>query len=210
MSTGGATTKKSEVERKAKRMTREDITVLFPDATKEQIDALLNKNSADIGRAKKLPSDYETIKEKAEKYDALENGKLSDEEKIKKALEDAEAMKKQAKMDLNLVKAKTVFVEAGFTKEEIEKVIGNVLNEDEQKTIDNANELVALFKQREESVTQRVKSELYANDPKPRGQKAADSSETKSKAETVAEMLAEKAAAETGASQKSRDYYFGG
>lgn len=34
-------------------MKREDITKHFPDATKEQIDALLDINSSDIGRAKK-------------------------------------------------------------------------------------------------------------------------------------------------------------
>lgn len=33
-------------------MTRNDITKLFPDATKEQIDALLDIHSADIGKAK--------------------------------------------------------------------------------------------------------------------------------------------------------------
>lgn len=195
-------------------MIREDITGLFPNATKEQIDALLNKNSADIGKAKneqKLPSDYEALKEKAEKYDKLEDGKLSDEEKTKKALEDAEDLKKQAKLELNAVKARSVFTQAGFLNEEIDKLIGNVLNEDEQKTIDGANDLAAIFKQREESVMEKVKTELYKNDPKPQGGEGQPGAgETKSKAEEVAEKLAERSASAAGASQKSRDYYFGG
>ncbi len=195
-------------------MTREDITGLFPDATKEQIDTLLNKNSADIGKAKKEkepPSDYETLKEKAEKYDKLEEGKLSDEEKTKKALEEAKNLKKQAKIELNAVKARSVFTQAGFSNEEIDKLIGNVLNEDEQKTIDGANDLAAIFKQHEESVMEKVKTELYKNDPKPQGGEGQPrAGETKSKAEEVAEKLAERSASATGASQKSRDYYFGG
>lgn len=192
-------------------MTREDITGLFPDATKEQIDALLNKNSADIGKAKKVPSDYEALKEKAEKYDKLEEGKLSDEEKTRKALEEAEEIKKQAKLELNAVKARAVFTQAGFSNEEIDKIIDNVLSEDEQKTIDSANDLAAIFKQREESVTEKVKTELYKNDPKPQsGEGQPGAGETKSKAEEVALKLAERSASATGASQKSRDYYFGG
>lgn len=40
-------------------MKREDITTVFPDATKEQIDALLNIHSADIG---KLKGDNDTLR----------------------------------------------------------------------------------------------------------------------------------------------------
>ena len=39
-------------------MKREDITKVFPEATKEQIDEVLNLNGADIGRAK---GDRETL-----------------------------------------------------------------------------------------------------------------------------------------------------
>lgn len=40
-------------------MKREDITKVFPEATKEQIDALLDVHSADIGKVK---GDYDTLK----------------------------------------------------------------------------------------------------------------------------------------------------
>ena len=47
-------------------MKREDITKIFEGATKEQIDALLDINSADIGKAKaggeKLQGDYDALK----------------------------------------------------------------------------------------------------------------------------------------------------
>ena len=48
-------------------MTREDITKQFPEATKEQIDALLNIHSADIGKAKgdaaKLQGDLKAVQD---------------------------------------------------------------------------------------------------------------------------------------------------
>ena len=60
-------------------MKREDITKLFPDATKEQIDELMNLNGADINAAK---SGIDQMK--AQHADAL-----------KKAQDDAAALQKQ-------------------------------------------------------------------------------------------------------------------
>lgn len=44
--------KKLKCEKEEPKMKREDISSIFPDATPEQISALLNINSADIGREK--------------------------------------------------------------------------------------------------------------------------------------------------------------
>lgn len=58
-------------EKKLKRekgtiMTREDIKKTFPEATDEQINALLNIHSTDIGKVKTAKEKAETAKEKAE------------------------------------------------------------------------------------------------------------------------------------------------
>ena len=53
-------------------MTREDIKKQFPDATDDQITAILNINGADIDSwKKKVPkkSDYDELVRKAEEYD---------------------------------------------------------------------------------------------------------------------------------------------
>lgn len=198
-------------------MTKEDILKAFPDATKEQIDAILNKHSEDIGKVKnsaakpKIPDDYEELKEKAKKLKELEDSQLSEQEKVQKALEEAQLLKSKAQRSLNEIKAKAVFIAAGFSNEDAEKLVANVLDEDEQKTIDSANSLAELFKQREESVTQKVKTELFKNDPKPQSSGGQDpSQQPASKAEEVAIKIAEKSAETASASQSSREFYFGG
>lgn len=74
-------------------MTREQVIKLFPDATDDQITALLNQNNSEVAREKEKASGY---KEKASKADELqkkigelESGNLSEIEKANKALEEA-------------------------------------------------------------------------------------------------------------------------
>ncbi|MGN0506643.1 MAG: phage scaffolding protein [Lachnospiraceae bacterium] len=77
-------------------MKREDITKLFPEASDEQISALLDINSADIGKAKKTGDDYksqlEEVQEKLKTFEGVDvnelNGKIAD---LQKELEDKEA-----------------------------------------------------------------------------------------------------------------------
>lgn len=56
-------------------MTREDIKKSFPDATEEQITAILNINGNDVKAWKdKVPkkADYDELVRKAKEYDKLE------------------------------------------------------------------------------------------------------------------------------------------
>lgn len=64
-------------------MTREDIKKTFEGATDEQINALLNINTSDIGKAKKDYVDLETKLKTAEDDLAAEKIKVSDLEKAK-------------------------------------------------------------------------------------------------------------------------------
>lgn len=50
-------------------MTREQVIKLFPDATDDQITALLNQNNSEVAREKEKASGY---KEKASKADELQ------------------------------------------------------------------------------------------------------------------------------------------
>ena len=77
-------------------MTREDIKKSFPDATEEQITAILNINGNDVKAWKdKVPkkADYDELVRKAKEYDKLEEAGLTDEEKVQKALREAEDAK---------------------------------------------------------------------------------------------------------------------
>lgn len=83
-------------------MTREEVKEIFPDATDEQVSAVLDKNSTDIGKAKGNADKYkkeneqlkEEIKGKDTKIDELEKSS-EDAEEIKKELEEY----KQAEQD---------------------------------------------------------------------------------------------------------------
>ena len=61
-------------------MTREDIKKSFPDATEEQITAILNINGNDVKAWKdKVPkkADYDELVRKAKEYDKLEEAGLT-------------------------------------------------------------------------------------------------------------------------------------
>lgn len=74
-------------------MTREQVIKLFPDATDDQITALLNQNNSEVAREKEKASGYKEKASKADelqkKIDELESGNLSEIEKANKALEEA-------------------------------------------------------------------------------------------------------------------------
>ena len=61
-------------------MKREDISKLFPNATEEQISALLDINSTDIGKVKKERDDYksqlDTVQAKLKNFDAVDAAEL--------------------------------------------------------------------------------------------------------------------------------------
>lgn len=60
-------------------MKREDITKHFPEATDEQINALLDINSADIGKVKKTVDEYKSqLDEVREKLKAFEGVNVSE------------------------------------------------------------------------------------------------------------------------------------
>lgn len=79
-------------------MKREDITNIFENATKEQIDRLLDLNSADTGKAlsrtEKLQSDLDAANEalkKAQETIAAMEANQGDIEKLQKEIEDYKA-----------------------------------------------------------------------------------------------------------------------
>lgn len=87
-------------------MKREDISKLFPNATDEQISALLDINSADIGKVKKERDDYksqlDTVQEKLRTFDAVDAAEL--QEKVKTLTGELEAAKKSHAKELENIR----------------------------------------------------------------------------------------------------------
>ena len=79
-------------------MKRSDITELFPEATKEQIDAILNLNGTDINSAKK------NLAELQEQYDAAQ-AKVTELEQAAGQLSEARTLAESLQTELTSLKA---------------------------------------------------------------------------------------------------------
>lgn len=79
-------------------MKRTDITDVFPEATKEQIDAILNLNGTDINNAKKNLTDLQTQLETAQ-------SRVAELETASGQLSEAQTLSESLRAELNSLKA---------------------------------------------------------------------------------------------------------
>lgn len=175
-------------------MKREDILALFPEASKEQIDAILDANGRDINEVKshekKATADLQA------KLDAANEEKAGFESKIaeltgqvqkglsaEELLAQKEAEAEQAKLDFtlksNALEARAIFVELGLEKETLDALVAQVTVADEETTKKNAQAIFDVVKTQKEAAITATKDELLKGNPKIGG------------AETVAGMTKE-------------------
>ncbi len=132
-------------------MTREDIKKTFEGATDEQINALLNINTSDIGKAKKDAGDLEAKLKTAQDDLAAEKIKVGDLEKAKgdtaalqKVIDDYKAADAKRESDAKVAAARAD-VEARFGKALGERAFAHdyiktgVLNDFEKALSDEVN-----------------------------------------------------------------------
>lgn len=144
-------------------MTREDIKKQFPDATEEQITALLNINGTDIETEKKKnvdPKELKQLREDAAAYKKLQDANLTDAEKIQKALDDAAASKADYDKKSNRLEVEKILVAAGLTEEDYKDVIDGLVSEDADASKTLATNLANMLSKQKESVKQKTKEEL--------------------------------------------------
>lgn len=144
-------------------MTREQIKAQFPDATEEQITALLNINGSDITAAKKNnvdPKELKRLQDIETEYKKLEDANLTDAEKIQKALQDAENSKNEFAKKSSRLDVEKIFVAAGLTEGDYEDLIDGIVSEDAEKSKTMANGLVAMLTKQKEAAIQKTKEEL--------------------------------------------------
>ena len=144
-------------------MTREDIKKQFPDATEEQITALLNINGTDIENEKKKnvdPKELKQLREDAAAYKKLQDANLTDAEKIQKALDDAAASKADYDKKSNRLEVEKILVAAGLTEEDYKDVIDGLVSEDTDASKTLATNLANMLSKQKESVKQKTKEEL--------------------------------------------------
>lgn len=196
-------------------MTREDIKKQFPDATEEQISAILNINGEDIKTWKnKVPkkSDYDELVRKATEFDKLKEADLTDAEKIKKALDDANATKSKYARANNKLEVEKILMAAGMKQEEYEEFIDGLVSEDEEASKKVAQGIADNFAAVKKSTEKAVKSELLKNMPGLDGNGSGQSGDDEedgqaSEAEKVAKTIAETSKAASDSSKAVLDSY---
>ena len=112
----------------------------------------------------KTASELATWKKKARD---LEQSHLSDEEKQKQSMAETEDIKKQYQREMNKLKAKEIFVNAGIVSSEIEDLLTVTVSEDLDKTLDTANKMLSLIQSQSSLTEEKVKKDLFKTTPKP-------------------------------------------
>ena len=173
-------------------MTRGDIKKSFPDATEEQITAILNINGNDVKAWKdKVPkkADYDELVRKAKEYDKLEEAGLTDEEKVQKALREAEDAKADFAKKTNRLDAEKILVAAGLAEEDYKDLIDGIVSDDADTTKSMATNLANLITKQKESAVQKTKEELMDGTNTPGGSGGGGGADDKTDAEKFAESL---------------------
>jgi hypothetical protein len=172
------------------KMTREDVKTQFPDATEEQITAILNINGSDVTEAKKHNVDPKTLKklrEDSEAYQKLQEANLTDAEKIKKSLEEAEASKAEFAKKSNRLDVEKILVAAGLKEDDYKDIIDGLVTEDAEVSKTMATNMATLLKAQRDSAIQQTKEELM--DETNRGGSGGSGGEEKTQAEKIADRL---------------------
>ena len=144
-------------------MTREQIKEQFPEATEEQITAILNINGTDLAAAKKNTVDPKTLKklqEDSAAYQKLQEAGLSDEEKIQKQLKAAKDAEAEFKKKSNRLDVEKILVTAGLTEEDYKDLIDGLVSEDAEASKTLATNLSSMLAKQKEAAIQKTKEEL--------------------------------------------------
>lgn len=172
-------------------MTRDQIREQFPDATEEQITALLNINGADVTAAKKNnvdPKELKQLREDSEAYKKLKDADLTDAEKIQQAINEAKSKEAEFLKKSNKLDVEKILVGAGLTEEDYKDLIDGLVSEDSEKSKALATNLANMLSKQKETVKQKTKEELMDGTQVPGG-KGGDKEDKRSNAEKLAEKF---------------------
>ena len=166
-------------------MKREDVKAIFPNASEEEIDSILNKIGEEINPLKKQLEESNGERSKAQ--EALEAAKVSEAglkaelEKTKEQLQEGmsaeeriaarekAAEEREAEFNLrkNQLEAQAIFVGAGcFDTDGIEELVKQVSNADGDVTKANAQRIVDTVTKQREAVEKETKDALLKANPK--------------------------------------------
>lgn len=165
-------------------MKREDIRRIFPEATDEQIDSVLNQIGTELNplknqldEAQRAVTDANTQHSAAltaqrseyEQQIAALNEQLkagmSEEDKLKAAMEEAERRTAEYTLKSNTLDARSIFIDAGLNEEAYTPLLSQVVSTDVDETKARANAIVALLQSQRNAVEQATKDQLLKSNP---------------------------------------------
>ena len=165
-------------------MKREDVKELFPDATEEQVDNILNKFGEELNPLKKQLRDAESERDEAQsalatsQVDAANfknqldeaNAKIEEgmtaEERIAAREKAADDREREFNLKSNGLDAKEIFVQAGcFEEDEIAELVEQVTSNDNEQTKARAQRIVDTVTKQREAVAKETKAALLRENP---------------------------------------------
>lgn len=118
----------------------------------------------------------------------LQNQQMTEDEKIQKTIDEANEAKATYMRELSKLKATEIFVKAGLEEDEYKELVENISTDNAETTVNMANLMVNVIKNRQEKTEKAVKKQLLKDTPTP---------EAGEQDNTEAQSIAEKLAQET-------------
>ena len=178
-------------------MKREDVKNIFPDATDEQVDAILNSYHADTNNAKKELKTSEvtlgTLKEQlsstnselakykqiADELQTKVEKSMSAEELLAQREQEAAQKEKEYAIRVNTLDARDIFQKAGLSADDCSDLISQVVSADADKTKALAQQIADLTVKQRELVEKKTKDDMVKSNPRPEGAGNANTSVSK-------------------------------
>lgn len=162
-------------------ISREDARKLLGEnATDEQVNALLSSIHNEIkekeSQLKDLSdkltanqSEIDKLKASDAELQKIKESQMTEQERAKALEEQLNAKMSEYNRLTNATKAKAILVGAGISSERADSLVSKFVKDDEQETLDLANDLVAEFNSIKEVTSKEVKDKLSSIDATPKG-----------------------------------------
>ncbi len=144
---------------------------LTNEAKQEAIKALVGKNfvsNEQYNKANaKTKAQTEAYNSLKTEYDAFKESKMSDEEKQAEIAKIQAEENKKMKLQLNEMTARNIFSEAGFSKEDYDDLLKNIVQEDAEKTKNLAQTICNTMTKQKADIEKAVKDKIIKNQTPP-------------------------------------------
>lgn len=196
-------------------MTREDVKKQFPDATDEQISAMLDQHNKEIqterSKASENDAELERLHGIEQQYNDQQAQNMTDQQKLDKALKDAETERANLQKSQNRIEVEKVLVQAGLTEEDYKDYIDNLVSDDKDASVKLATSITGTIKAKAEQAGKDKETELMDNLGDKGGAGGGDGgNDTKSDAEKFAESHAKLVSGNSKSTSSIVGAYLGG